>query len=107
MTANNTVSVSVEPGICDFPCSIMAVRKGRQVGFDIGTDCIQVQKMAPCLGWITVRDLFLPVRKNPVFLCAEKSGCHLACPIPTALMKAAEVVLGLALPKDAVLTFNK
>ncbi|MFO7984880.1 MAG: hypothetical protein R6U38_03385 [Desulfatiglandaceae bacterium] len=100
------VQVSVEPGICGFTCSIRALRQGKRVGFEILSDCFQVRRLASCMGRITVRDLFLPLRQSPIFLCAEKSECHLACPIPMAVVKAAEVALGLALPKDATLTFE-
>lgn len=48
---------------------------------------------------ISMAELFIPVTKNPIFQAAEKAGCHLSCPIPTALVKAAEIALELALPK--------
>lgn len=41
--------------------------------------------------------------KKFIFLAAQKAGCHLSRPVPVAIVKASEVVLGLALPKDVSL----
>lgn len=72
----------------------------------IESECGQIQQLGSCLERLSMKDLFLPHTKNPVFLCAETARCHLACPIPMSVIKAAEVALGLALPKDATLTFD-
>ena len=100
-----SVRVMVDPGICGFICSILAWKDGKEVKFDIQSECGQIRKLAGTLGPITVRDLFVPLTQCPVFRCAEASKCHLACPVPSSLIKAAEVVLGLALPKDATIRF--
>ena len=104
--ASNGVTVRVDPGICGFTCTIKAKREGREVSLDIQSACEQIQKLAPCLGRLSMKGLFLPHTKNPVFMCAERVRCHAACPIPMSVVKAAEVVLGLALPKDATVTFE-
>lgn len=104
--ASNGVSVRVDPGICGFVCTIKVRREGREVSLDIQSACEQIQKLRPCVGRLSMKDLFLPHTKNPVFLCAERARCHVACPIPVSLVKAAEVALGLALPRDATLTFE-
>lgn len=62
--------------------------------------------MAQRLTELSLRDLFLPLSRNPVYQAVEKSGCHLSCPIPMAIIKAAEVALELALPKDACIRFR-
>jgi len=100
------VMVKVEPGVCGFTCSITAKRQGREVTLDITSECGQIQQLGSSLGQLSIKDLFMPHTKNPVFLCAENARCHLACPIPMSVIKAAEVALGLALPKDASLTFE-
>ena len=100
-----TINVTVEPGICGFVCSISAWKEGTQVEFDIQSDCDQIKKVDLCLGPIKMKDLFVPLTKSPFFLSAEKSKCHLACPIPSSLVKTAEVVLGLALPKEVTIRF--
>jgi len=99
------VRMMLDPGICGFICSIRAWKEGKTVRFDMQSECGQIQKLAEELDPITLKDLFVPLTKSPFFLCAEKSRCHLACPIPSALVKTAEVVLGLALPRDATIRF--
>jgi hypothetical protein len=102
---SEVVRVTADPGICGFVCSISAWKDGGEVKFNIQSDCDQIRKLAVNLGPIRMKDLFVPLTKSPVFLSAEKSKCHLACPIPSSLIKTAEVVLGLALPKEVTVRF--
>jgi len=99
------IRMMVDPGICGFMCSIRAWEEEKTVRFEILSECGQIQKLAQALGPVTLKDLFVPLGRCPIFQCAEASKCHLACPIPSSLVKAAEVVLGLALPKDATIRF--
>ena len=103
---SDAVRVKVDPGICGFKCVISATKQKRAVSFEIHSGCEQIKSLAANLGEIKMQDLFLPATKSPVFKGAEKAKCHLACPIPWALVKAAEVALGLALPRDAGLVFD-
>ncbi len=101
------VRLEVDPGICGFTCLIHAFKDEKHaVRFEIQSDCDQIQDLANGLGKIGMKDLFMPLSRNPIFLSAEKSRCHLACPIPCSLVKAAEVTLGLALPKKVTITFE-
>jgi hypothetical protein len=103
----DSVRVQVDPGICGFNCSIHAYKgKGKTVRFKIQSDCNQIQILATHLEEIGIKDIFVPLTRSPLFLSAEKSKCHLACPVPSSLVKAAEVALGLALPKDVMITFE-
>ena len=106
--SGEVVRVNVDPGICGFTCSILAKKDGkRSVKFDIQSDCNQIQELADTLGNISMKELFLPLSQNPIFRIAERSGCHTACPIPSSIVKIAEVALGLALPKNVMLTFDE
>lgn len=99
--------MEVDPGICAFTCLIQAFKDEKYtVRFKIQSDCDQIQNLAKDLGKLGMKDLFLPLSRNPIFLSAEKSQCHLACPIPCSIVKAAEVALGLALPKRVTITFE-
>jgi len=97
-----TVSAIVEPGICGFPCTIAARMSGhRKVTVTIsGSKCRQIQKLSSCLPEISLKELFLPVTRNPIYCSAEKAGCHSSCVLPAAILKAVEVAMGMALPKD-------
>ena len=102
------VCVTVDPGICGFPCVINARKTGaRMVALEIsGSDCQQIQKLAERLTTLSMKELFAPLSRNPVYISAEKSGCHLSCAIPVAVIKAAEVALELALPQEVHIRFE-
>jgi hypothetical protein len=102
------ICVRVDPGICGFPCIIKARKTGaRQVSLVIsGSDCEQIQRLAERLATLSMKDIFAPLSRNPVYISAEKSGCHLSCAIPVAVIKAAEVALELALPQEVHIKFE-
>ncbi|MGW8187991.1 MAG: DUF6951 family protein [Desulfobacterales bacterium] len=103
------VYVTAEPGICGFPCTIKAQKLGNQtVTVEInGSGCKQIQRLSTCLTEMSLKELFMPLTRNPVYMAAEKSGCHPSCSIPAAVLKAVEVALGMALPKEVRIQFNR
>lgn len=107
-SGSKTVRVTAEPGICGFPCVIEARRTGRYtVSVKIeGSDCKHGQRLSGLVQKITLKQLFAPINRNPVFLSAQKAGCHPSCPIPVAILKAVEVAMDMALPRDAVIKFE-
>ena len=56
---------------------------------------------------MTLKELFMPVTRNPVYIAAEQSGCHPSCPIPAAALKAVEVAMEMALPRDVSIRFEQ
>lgn len=94
--------VTVEAGICGFACTIRARKTGkRSVTVEISdSECRQIKRLAENMTEMTLKELFLPLTRNPVTIAAEKSGCHPSCAIPSALLKAVEVAMDMALPKD-------
>jgi hypothetical protein len=103
------IRVTVDPGICGFPCVIEGKRKDKYLVEVRGQDseCEHVQRFFEQVGEINLRDLFAPISKSPVFQAAQQSGCHPMCPVPIAVLKTAEVTMGMALPKDAAIRFEK
>jgi hypothetical protein len=101
------ICVTVDPGICGFPCDIKARKTGaRKISLKIsGSECEQIQRMAERLTTLSIKELFTPLSRNPVYASAEKSGCHLSCAIPVAVIKAAEVALEMALPQEVHIKF--
>ena len=99
--------VTVDPGICGFPCVIKAGKMdARTVALEIsGSDCRQIKKLSERLTRISLKDVFAPISRNPVYMLTEKSGCHLSCPVPVAVIKTAEVAFGLALPREVQIRF--
>ena len=103
-----SVCVTVNPGICGFPCSIKACKiDARMVALEIsGSNCNQIQDLSERLREISLPDIFAPISRNPVYISAEKSGCHLSCAVPVAVIKAAEVALEMALPTEVHIKFD-
>jgi len=106
-TTPKNVCVTVNPGICGFPCVIKAAKMdSRKVAMEIkGTDCGQIRQLSERLSRILLKDVLAPISRNPVYALAEKSGCHPSCPVPMAVIKAAEVAFGLALPREIQIRF--
>lgn len=102
------ITVSINPGICGFPCRIHVDKKeARTVSISISdTECEKIQKLSELLTELGLKEVFMPMTKNPVFVSAQESGCHASCPIPTGIVKAAEVALGVALPKKVTIHFE-
>ncbi len=104
-----SIIANVNPGVCGFNCRIEAEPAGRRSVRIMITEseCTMVQKFSKLISDISLKDLFIPLTKNPVFNAAEQAGCHLACPVPVAVVKVCEVALGLAVPKDVSICLIK
>ncbi len=102
------VTVSVNPGICGFNCQVKTTRKSRRVATIkiIDSECQMINKLGENLTEISVTDIFSPHTKNLIFKSSEQAHCHLCCPVPIAIIKAAEVVLELALPQNVIIEFK-
>lgn len=103
-----TFCLNVDPGICGFTCKVKSTcKEGKTARIEItGSGCSMIQNFAESVSEITFREFFVPLTQNKIFLGAEKAGCHLACPVPTAVVKASEAALTLALPKDVTIRFK-
>jgi hypothetical protein len=100
--------VSVNAGICGFTCRIEVWKiDKRAVGLEISeSECQQIQQFSELVSKLTFKEVFMPATRNPVYLAAEQSGCHASCPIPMAVLKAAEVAMEMALPRDVSIRFE-
>jgi len=105
---SNDICIAVAPGICGFSCVVKAHKQNKKlVTLKItGSECKQIQRISKSLKKITLNELFVPVTRNPVFLAAEHAGCHPSCPIPIAVLKAAEVAMEMALPREVSIKFE-
>jgi hypothetical protein len=103
------IRVAVDSGICGFHCLVEAWEKERRkVLIRItGSECQQIQRLAECVQDLSLKELFAPVSKNRIFSSAQACGCHPSCPVPVAVLKAVEVAMGMALPKDVVIRFQR
>ena len=99
--------VVVEPGICDFITVVEVKRLSAQrVRVVITSECEMVRKMNSELVEVDWQD----VLKQPLDSLAYKSALqhinHVACPIPVAILKAIEVEVGAAAPKNITIRFE-
>ncbi len=101
-------TVIVQSGACGFTTTVTVDKtKDGKLSVTVETQCAMVQKMCDD---IAVLDRFAPLAgflKNPVYAAAAKHLKHVACPVPTAILKALEVEAGLNVPKDATIQFTK
>jgi len=106
--APNQACVAVTPGICGFICRIRARKIDKRiVSIDItDSECKQIQLLDRRLAEMSLKELFMPLTRNPVYVAAEKSGCHPSCAIPSAVLKTVEVAMGMALPQDVRFRFD-
>ena len=102
------VRVEVDPGICGFPCVIEAQQTGRRhVSIKIaGSECEHIKRLSGAAKEMSLKDLFKPMTKNPAVVSAQQSGCHPSCPVPTAVLKAVEVAMEMALPQNVTIEFK-
>ena len=100
--------MTVAPGVCGFTCLIRAKKTDRRrVAIHIeDSECGQIKRLYRQLDELTLKELFMPLTRNPVYVAAEKSGCHASCTIPSAVLKTAEVAMGMAVAKEVVFRFD-
>ena len=100
--------MSVRPGPCGFTCLIRVEKRGRrEVSIAIeDSGCGQIQRLAERVTALTLRELFMPLTRNPVYVSAASCGCHSSCVIPAAVIKTVEVCMGMAVPSDVEMRFG-
>jgi hypothetical protein len=106
--AGALVCMAVDPGICGFPCRISVRPSGRRAAIISveGSECGQIQRFSERVRDLTLGELFLPAVRNPVYLAAQQVGCHASCVIPAAVLKTAEVAMGMAVARDVRMSFE-
>jgi len=101
-------TVIVNAGACGYSITITANKnKDNTIVIALDTECAMVKQM---LEDIAVLDRFAPLtgfQNNPVYQSAAKRLKHVACPVPSGILKALEVEAGLNVMKDATITFDK
>jgi hypothetical protein len=101
-------TVVVNSGACGFTVTIMAEKgKDKKIHVALDTTCEMVQKMLADIATVEHRVTLTGFRDNPVYLSAAKHLKHVACPVPSAILKAIETEAGLNVPKDARIEFVK
>ena len=103
-------SLEVQAGACGYTAKITIHQVDEHhVRVEIDSLCDQITAMnrdLECLQWKGKgHEVFRPMNDSAVYRSASTHIRHTACPIPSAILKAIEVEVGAALPKDVTITF--
>ncbi len=101
-------TVIVQSGSCGYSVTITA-EKGtdKKVSISIQTECEMIKKMEGDLQGLDRLTVLTGFHHNPVYASAARHLKHVACPVPSAILKAIEVEAGLNIAKDATIVFQK
>ncbi len=100
--------VKVFSGICGFTTEITVERiEYKRVNINITSECEMVMAIRKDVFSLDMMTVFTGFMKNPVYRSASRHLRHVTCPVPCGILKAVEVKLGLALPKDVNIMFIK
>jgi len=100
--------VTIQSGICGFSVLVSVQRdKDRNLHITFDTECDMVKKMAADIAFLEFRAPFATILHNPVYRSASKNLKHAACPVPSGILKAIEVELGVCLPRPVSITLEK
>jgi hypothetical protein len=97
------IRAEVNAGVCGLASLVEAGSPdGQRVVVRIESDCPRVQALAGELADLDAFEelLRLPLAQTTPARLADKHGLHPTCPVPVAVLKAAEAAAGLALPCD-------
>lgn len=98
---------TVDAGICGFTTLIEVVTLSSQrVRVSVTSDCEMVSKMGEKLRDIDWRDALEQRENCLLYKSLQQHIKHVACPVPIAGLKAIEVEVGAALPRDVVIRFE-
>lgn len=109
------VNVEIYGGICGFTTLVHAEDKtGYKASFRLKTECPNWKKVDEILGGKELNmmtELFKDKKtgalNSQVLEVSLKTIPHVSCPVISGILKALEVSVGLALPKDAFITFKQ
>lgn len=108
------VTVKIDSGICGFTTLVHAEDKtGYNASFHLESECPNWKKVDDILGGKELNmmtELFKDKKtgelNSQVLTVSLKTIPHVSCPVISGILKALEMSVGLALPKDAVITFK-
>ncbi len=108
------VNVEVFGGICGFTTQIQAKDEtGYKASFRLNSQCPNWKQVDEILGGKELNmmtELFKDKKTgtlhSQVIEISLKTIPHVSCPVISGILKALEVSAGLALPKDATITFK-
>ena len=94
--------VIVDAGICGMITKIISKKRANgKIDLIIETPCEKLQELnGKLLCMDPMKEVFANISDSLVYKECEAAKIHLACPVPSAILKALEVEADFALPKD-------
>lgn len=104
------IRAEVSAGICGYHAVIEVTQlDGKNVQVVIHSECEQITAMNADLACILWKgkghEVFTAMTESAVYQSAARHIRHTGCSIPSAILKAIEVEVGVALPQDVVINF--
>lgn len=100
-------TVKVNPGVCRLHSTIQARTDGVLVEFEVlHSDCPQVRKLNSVMRRMEIWDVMrMPFSDNTVYQICGDALKHSSCPVPMAMIKAAEAATEMALKRTVTVEF--
>jgi len=103
--------VTVKPGICGLISRITVTKEkdsDYKVKIKIESASDNIKRLAEQLTEADARkEVLTNFSKSGIYQLGSDIGLHVACPVPSAIIKAIEVETGFALPKDVEMKIEK
>jgi hypothetical protein len=99
----------IDPGICGFHTTCIATKNpDGTIHLAIESECQAVRKLAEQFQDVNaINEVFWRRRKPGIYEAVPQCLSHVACPVPSGILKAIEVEAGFALPKDVTIKVTK
>ncbi|MBI5640175.1 MAG: hypothetical protein HZA17_07115 [Nitrospirae bacterium] len=100
--------LKIQPGACGMQVDVEVEKKDKKTyAVRVTSECAMARKLGDELGILTFIDAFKRLSDNPVYKKASVCINHVACPVPSGILKALEVEAGLAVARDVCMIFIK
>jgi hypothetical protein len=100
--------VRVDPGQCGMTAVVEVKQTSRGVfELRIISDCEMVRRLAGEVPSLSMADAFSRFSDNTIYRKGAACLKHVACPVPSAILKTLEVEAGFGVPRDVKICFIK
>jgi hypothetical protein len=101
--------LKIFPGSCGFITKLAIWKIDKwTVGVEIKSECERLKAFNDDIVKVMLHDIYhRPFNHCKIYEMAGKADLHSGCPVPSGIIKAAEVELGLSLMKNVKIEFIK
>jgi hypothetical protein len=98
----------VNAGICGYTADIRVKKRSKRIEVKIKSECEMVAGMAGELRELDwSKGVLETIATSEVYKAASRHLKHVGCPVPCAVLKAIEVEVGIAIPKNVRIEIEK